>query len=110
MTIHSCGAASAPALIWLAMAAVTATNGMRFIWTIRASWYPNRTCRPIHGWDARRCMTVISRKNCGRLRRLGVPYSDPDISSAKAQLANKTERDALIAYLQGLGTALKNVR
>lgn len=49
-------------------------------------------------------------KKLRALRRLGVPYSDPDISSAKEQLANKTERDALIAYLQGLGLALKNVR
>ena len=44
------------------------------------------------------------------LRRIGVPYTDADISSAKEGLANKTERDALIAYLQGLGTALKNIR
>ena len=44
------------------------------------------------------------------LLRLGVPYSDADISAAKSTLAGKTERDALIAYLQVLGTALKNVR
>jgi cytochrome c oxidase cbb3-type subunit 2 len=41
------------------------------------------------------------------LRRLGHPYSDDDIAGAKAALAGKTEQDALIAYLQGLGTALK---
>jgi cytochrome c oxidase cbb3-type subunit 2 len=41
------------------------------------------------------------------LRRLGHPYSDEDIKSAKNALAGKTEQDALIAYLQGLGTALK---
>lgn len=44
------------------------------------------------------------------LRRLGVPYSDAEIGAAQAALAGKTERDALIAYLQMLGTALKNVR
>ena len=44
------------------------------------------------------------------LRRIGVPYTDADIGSAKASVAGKTERDALIAYLQGLGIALKNVR
>ena len=44
------------------------------------------------------------------LRRLGVPYSDAEIGAAQAALAGKTERDALIAYLQLLGTALKNVR
>jgi len=41
------------------------------------------------------------------LRRLGVPYSDQDIAGAKAELKDKTELDALIAYLQVLGTALK---
>jgi cytochrome c oxidase cbb3-type subunit II len=41
------------------------------------------------------------------LRRLGHPYSDADIAGAKAALAGRTEQDALIAYLQGLGTALK---
>jgi cytochrome c oxidase cbb3-type subunit 2 len=41
------------------------------------------------------------------LRALGHPYSDADIAGAKAALAGKTEQDALIAYLQGLGTALK---
>jgi len=44
------------------------------------------------------------------LRAVGVPYTDEEIAGAKEQLANQTEQDALIAYLQGLGTALKNVR
>jgi cytochrome c oxidase cbb3-type subunit 2 len=44
------------------------------------------------------------------LRVVGVPYSDEQIAAAKAELEGKTEQDALIAYLQGLGTALKNVR
>lgn len=39
------------------------------------------------------------------LRRLGDPYSDEDIASASAALEGKTAMDALIAYLQGLGTA-----
>ena len=42
------------------------------------------------------------------LRWLGHPYSDADIAGARAALAGKTEQDALIAYLQGLGTALKS--
>jgi cytochrome c oxidase cbb3-type subunit 2 len=37
------------------------------------------------------------------LRRLGDPYTDADIAAAPAALADKTELDALIAYLQGLG-------
>ena len=42
------------------------------------------------------------------LRRVGVPYSDDDIKGAQAELQGKSEMDALIAYLQVLGTALKN--
>ncbi|MGB5079675.1 MAG: cytochrome-c oxidase, cbb3-type subunit II [Burkholderiales bacterium] len=42
------------------------------------------------------------------LRSLGHPYSDTDIAGAREQLAGKTEQDALIAYLQGLGTVLKS--
>ena len=41
------------------------------------------------------------------LRRLGVPYSDEDMKKAPAELQGKTELEALIAYLQGLGTAVK---
>ncbi|MEO8037336.1 MAG: cytochrome-c oxidase, cbb3-type subunit II [Betaproteobacteria bacterium] len=44
------------------------------------------------------------------LRSVGVPYTDEDIAGAKAQLADRTEQDALIAYLQGLGTELKDVK
>jgi cytochrome c oxidase cbb3-type subunit 2 len=43
------------------------------------------------------------------LRRLGVPYSDEEIAKARSDLNAKTEQDALIAYLQVLGTALKGV-
>jgi cytochrome c oxidase cbb3-type subunit 2 len=41
------------------------------------------------------------------LKRLGDPYSEAEIAAAPAALANKTEEDALIAYLQGLGTLIK---
>jgi len=41
------------------------------------------------------------------LKRMGDPYSDAEIAAAPAELANKTEEDALIAYLQGLGTLIK---
>lgn len=37
------------------------------------------------------------------LRLLGVPYTDNDIKQAKANLADKTEQDALVAYLQQMG-------
>lgn len=41
------------------------------------------------------------------LRKVGVPYSDGDIAGAREAVAGETEVDALIAYLQQLGTALK---
>ncbi|HET9818658.1 MAG TPA: cytochrome-c oxidase, cbb3-type subunit II [Rhodanobacteraceae bacterium] len=39
------------------------------------------------------------------LRKLGDPYTDADIAGAPAAVEGKTEMDALIAYLQGLGVA-----
>jgi len=53
--------------------------------------------------------SAISRK-LEVLRMLGAPYSDAEIENAPAALEGKTEMDALIAYLQGLGTALKTRR
>ncbi|MFF7708222.1 cytochrome-c oxidase, cbb3-type subunit II [Pseudomonas sp. NPDC007930] len=43
-------------------------------------------------------------------RELGVPYTDADIAGAAAAVRGKTEMDALIAYLQGLGTLIKSKR
>ena len=37
------------------------------------------------------------------LQRIGVPYTDAQIAAAPADVAGKTELDAVIAYLQGLG-------
>jgi cytochrome c oxidase cbb3-type subunit II len=41
------------------------------------------------------------------LRRVGVPYSDDDIAKAGDEVKGKSDLDALVAYLQVLGTALK---
>ncbi|WP_426320047.1 cytochrome-c oxidase, cbb3-type subunit II [Pseudoduganella sp. R-43] len=41
------------------------------------------------------------------LKRMGDPYTEEEIAAAPAELANKTEEDALVAYLQGLGTLIK---
>ncbi|MET0856809.1 MAG: cytochrome-c oxidase, cbb3-type subunit II, partial [Telluria sp.] len=41
------------------------------------------------------------------LQRLSVPYSEQEIKDAPATLEGKTEQDALVAYLQGLGTQIK---
>ncbi|MDJ0760116.1 MAG: cytochrome-c oxidase, cbb3-type subunit II [Woeseiaceae bacterium] len=44
------------------------------------------------------------------LQTLGDPYTDEQIANAPAELDGKTEMDAIIAYLQGLGTNRSNRR
>jgi cytochrome c oxidase cbb3-type subunit 2 len=44
------------------------------------------------------------------LRTAGVPYTDEQIAKAPEALKDKTELDAVIAYLQGLGVELRGVR
>jgi len=44
------------------------------------------------------------------LRMVGVPYTDEQMAKARDEVRDKTEADALIAYLQNLGTALKGVK
>jgi cytochrome c oxidase cbb3-type subunit 2 len=44
------------------------------------------------------------------LKRLGDPYSDEQILNAPKELAGKTELDALVAYLQGMGIQIKSRR
>ena len=50
------------------------------------------------------------RRKMSVLRSLGHPYTDEEIARAPGQLEGKTEMDAMIAYLQGLGTAIKTRR
>ena len=66
---------------------------------------------PAYPWLAKNVLTGDDTAAKMRtLRIVGVPYTDAEIAGAKAEVAGKTEQDALIAYLQGLGTALKNTR
>ena len=44
------------------------------------------------------------------LRRLGVPYTDDQIAKAPDELKDRTEEDALVAYLQNLGLVMKGTR
>ncbi|AKX44490.1 cytochrome C oxidase Cbb3 [Thiopseudomonas alkaliphila] len=44
------------------------------------------------------------------MRWLGVPYTDEDIDGAVANVKGKTEMEAIVAYLQVLGTSIKNKR
>jgi len=57
--------------------------------------YPWLALALIDGKDIQQRMRV--------LRVLGDPYTDADIKSAPKAVAGKTELDALVAYLQGLG-------
>ncbi|HZP92463.1 MAG TPA: cytochrome-c oxidase, cbb3-type subunit II [Burkholderiales bacterium] len=47
-------------------------------------------------------------KKMRALRLVGVPYTDEDIAHAAEEVKGKTEMEALIAYLQVLGTAIKS--
>jgi cytochrome c oxidase cbb3-type subunit 2 len=65
--------------------------------------YPwlNRSVKSDDVEDKMRALNVVTKVN-------GKPaYSDTDIAGAKEQLKGKTEMDVLVAYLQGLGTVLK---
>ena len=64
--------------------------------------YPFLADTPLDGTQTGKKMEV--------LRTLGVPYTDADIAGAQAAVAGKTEMDALVAYLQGLGTLIKSKR
>ena len=44
------------------------------------------------------------------LQLLGDPYTDEMIAGAAAEVEGKTELDAIVAYLQGLGTNRRNRR
>ncbi|MGA6106471.1 cytochrome-c oxidase, cbb3-type subunit II [Pseudomonas solani] len=44
------------------------------------------------------------------MKTLGVPYTNEDIAGASEAVKDKTEMDALVAYLQVLGTSLKTKR
>ncbi len=52
----------------------------------------------------------ITPKRLRALQMVGVPYTDEDIANAAVGLEGKTEADALVAYLQQLGTLLKEKR
>ena len=60
--------------------------------------------------EKNRINASLTPKKMKAMRTLGVPYTDTDISGASKAVAGKTEMDALIAYLQVLGTSIKNRR
>ncbi|MEH6586484.1 MAG: cytochrome-c oxidase, cbb3-type subunit II [Halioglobus sp.] len=52
----------------------------------------------------------LTGKKMSSLRTVGVPYTDDDIAGAKAAVEGKKEIDAVVAYLQQLGTLLQSRR
>jgi len=52
----------------------------------------------------------VIQKRLEVLRLLGAPYSDEEIANAPQALEGKTELDAMIAYLQGMGLTIKTRR
>jgi cytochrome c oxidase cbb3-type subunit II len=52
----------------------------------------------------------ITPRKLRAMQRLGVPYSDDEIANAADDVRGKTEMEALIAYLQVLGTAIPHRR
>lgn len=51
--------------------------------------------------------SAVTPKKLSTLQKLGVPYTDEDIAGAQAAVDGKPEIEALVAYLQQLGTLIK---
>ncbi len=63
---------------------------------------------PAYPWLAKTALdpqAIVPRLTA--LKRLGDPYTDEQIAAAPKELEGKTEQDALVAYLQGLGVQIK---
>ena len=66
---------------------------------------------PAFPWLARNKVDIEGTvSNMKAQQRAGTPYTDEEIEKAPEELKNKSELDAVVAYLQGLGLALKNTR
>ncbi|MEF9944850.1 MAG: cbb3-type cytochrome c oxidase subunit II, partial [Burkholderiaceae bacterium] len=62
--------------------------------------YPWLAKNSIEKWDVQARMKA--------LRAVGVPYTDEQIAAAPEAIKGKTELDAVVAYLQGLGIELRS--
>ena len=134
MTSRSSGAQSAPGPISPASAANIPTTGIATTCAIRARWCPARSCRTMPSWRRPISTTSTSPRILKVQALLGVPYTADMIAHAAADVVTQattdspdaadlakrypkaqardfdgnpgriTEADALIAYLQMLGT------
>jgi len=63
---------------------------------------------PAYPWLLKNTVNAVEMPaHMGALRKVGVPYSDQEITKSVEDVSGKTEMQALIAYLQMLGLALK---
>jgi len=63
---------------------------------------------PAYPWLTRQAIDPASvPPRLTAMQRLGVPYSDAEIAASAEAVKGKTELDALVAYLQSLGTHVK---
>ncbi len=82
----------------------------------RAHLYDPRSVVPESNMPAfpwlfdRELNTAATAKKLAALQTIGVPYTDEQIANATEGLEGKTEADALIAYLQQLGTLVQERR
>jgi cytochrome c oxidase cbb3-type subunit II len=65
---------------------------------------------PGYYWLNRPLKDPVIGKKMEALRIVGVPYTNEEIAAAPKAIEGKTELDAVIAYLQGMGLALTQTR
>ena len=94
---------------WRAWASAIPTSGTASTCATRAWW-----CRSQHAGLSVAGETSITGQNVQdrmrALRLVGVPYSDEEIAAAPKAIEGKTEEDALVAYLQGLGVGVRKAQ
>jgi cytochrome c oxidase cbb3-type subunit II len=63
---------------------------------------------PAYPWLFDRTLSgELTARKMETLRKLGTPYTDADIAAAQAAVAGQSEAEALVAYLQNLGLAMR---
>ncbi len=65
---------------------------------------------PAFYWLDRPAKAVDLSAKIRALLTVGVPYTDAEILVARKEVQGKTELDCLVAYLQNMGTAIKDKR
>ena len=116
-TLTLVGILACALLLWMAgrkKVAATADNTPGHVWDEDLVEMNNprdvvpESNMPAYPWlDKNQVESGVMATRMKALRTVGVPYTDEQIAGAEAQVKGKTEQDALIAYLQIMGRALK---